>query len=81
MEYKTTWNSIKNINTETNNKLFYSVENKHCSNDLTMLDIERYYIRIQDGINEFYCFVTIESPASTDQADFEDNYKSTAIET
>jgi hypothetical protein len=81
MEYKTTWSSVKNIKDTTSNNLFYSVENQYCSDDPNLPDKNRYYIRIQNGIDEFYCFITIDSPANTDQQDFEDNYKANAIQT
>lgn len=81
MEYKTTWDSIKNIKNNTSNNLFFSVEKEYYSNDSEVPDVDRYYIRIQDGIDEFYTFIIIETPPNADQLDFEDNYKSNAIET
>lgn len=81
MQYKTIWNSIKNIKTSTNSQLFFSIEKEYCSNDSNIPDLNRYYIRIQDGIDEFYTFIIIDDPANTDQADFETNYKPSAIET
>ncbi len=78
---ETTWANIKAIKASNNNLLFYSEENMYSSNDPNITDINRYYIRMQDGIEEYYTFICIEDPRCGDQIDFEDNYKSSAIET
>lgn len=78
---KTTWSSIKTVKNTTGNTILYSIEKEYVSNDPNIADIDRYYIRIQDGIEDFFCFITIENPANADQQDFEANYKSNAIET
>jgi hypothetical protein len=78
---KTTWNSIKNIKSATNNNIYYSIENEYYSNDPNIPDKNRYYIIIQDVVDRFYCFITIENPVNTNQEDFENNYKPNAIET
>jgi hypothetical protein len=81
MEYKTNWSSIKSIKESNSNTLLYSIESEYCSDDPNVEDANRYYIRIQDSVDDFYTFITIKTPPSADQQDFETNYKSNAIET
>ena len=80
MSLETTWGSLKGIKIDTGSSLYWTSEDKYTSNDGGGSDSIRYYIRINSGVENYYSFIDITDPKNSDQIDFEDNYKSSAIE-
>ena len=73
------WNSFKSIKDQSGNTIFYSVENEYYSNDPNVNNIQRYF-NYKTSKKNNGDFISIETPRNSDQADYEDNYKSNAIE-
>jgi hypothetical protein len=74
------WASFKdyflaNIDTQ----MWWVIENHYDSNNGGQ-HLDRYNIRIFISGVQYTCLIVIENPVSSDQVDFETNYKPTAIE-
>jgi hypothetical protein len=59
--------------------IYYAVEAQYRDGNPAN-DVDRYNLNMSVGGIEYYCFITIESPPSADQTDWETNYKPNAIE-
>ena len=81
---KVSWSALKltKINNPTDD-IYYSVEDEKISNDPEIPDTKRYFLEITVQGAVYQCFVAkVATPeAGSDQKDFEDNYKASAIET
>ncbi len=81
--FKTNWSAIKQIkNDNPGETITYSVEYEYISNDPNVDDKKRYFVRIILNTIEYTCLIAKEdtAPVGSDQEDFENNYKSNAIE-
>lgn len=74
------WSSFKTLKDSNPTKdIFYTTEVHFRSNRPNQDDINRYYMYLElDGIKNECCIIH-EDPISTDQTDFDNNYKSNAI--
>lgn len=61
-------------------QIFYRIENEYSSNDPEVKDISRYFLEMTKNSDQLQCFVLITDPKNEDQIEFEDSYKSSAIE-
>jgi hypothetical protein len=75
---KSSWPGVKAIRAENNTLLKYSVEAEYRAEN-PAYNRDRYFIITPNGVDEFYCFISIESPRNSEQADFEDNFKADAV--
>lgn len=74
------WSSFKSVKDQSGGFIFYSVENKYASNDPSIPNVDRYFLEMSNNSDTLECCITISNPRNADQIDFEDNYKSGAIE-
>ena len=83
MIVKTTWSVIKAcVDENPSVTYFYTLESKRKSNDVALDDTTRYWIRF-GGDQMIQCFVDKEDTPDdpSDQKEWEDNYKSSGMQT
>lgn len=73
------WSAFKTTVDNNLSTIYYIIENHYNSSDPNVTNIDRYFLNTSVSAITYDTCIIIETPASVDQLDFEDNYLPNAI--